>query len=294
MTHESFPMPKTRQDGRKVWLVCNPNSGSNDEAALTEVRDAFAGSGFALERLVRFPDDDAPTPGELDAAGVDMLSVFAGDGTTHAVVAAAKGWGGALLVLPGGTMNMLCKRLHGDADAVTIISRLVPGQLEVSRPTVIRTAYGDALSGALAGPGTVWNEVREAMRALDVVEFVSSTREAISHSANGPKVVCAEANCGREEGYAAITVTPQDDGLQANGYYAESLADFAGQGIALLNRNFRDGPHDDLGLHPSLRLICPAGEKMGLLLDGEPFDGQAEEVFATVPCEVDLVKTKDA
>lgn len=277
----------------KVWLVCNAASGSNDDKAVEELVGAFDDAGLALDRVLRFPDEPAPQPADLDAAGVAMLAVFGGDGTTHSVVTSACGWGGAVLVLPGGTMNMLAKRMHGDVPAPEIVGRLAARELRTVRPCVIRSRHGTGLTGALAGPGTVWNEVREAMRSLNVLELVSSAREAIAQSANGPKVVCAEVDCGREEGYAAITVTPHEDGLQANGYYADSLADYAGQGIALLNRDFRDGPHDELGRHRRLRLVCPTGEPMGLLIDGEPFDGAAEEEFELAACEVDLVTTKE-
>jgi len=287
MTNESATRGKT------AWLVCNPASGSNDEAAVEELSGAFAGAGLDLARIVRFPDDEAPSPADLDAAGVDVLAVFGGDGTTHSIVAAAYGWGGAVLVLPGGTMNLLAKRMHGDAPAPEIVARLAGGNWQTARPKVIRTRHGIGLTGSLAGPGTVWNEVREAMRAANILEFVATAREAISQSASGPKVMCAEVDCGREEGYAAITVVPYEDGLEANGYYAESLGDYAGQGIALLNRNFRDGPHDPLGRHARLRLVCPTGERMGLLVDGEPFDGGAEETFELAECEVDLVTTKE-
>jgi len=277
----------------KVWLVCNPASGSNDEAAVEALAAAVADAGLDLARIVRFPDDGAPEPADLDAAGVDILAVFGGDGTTHSIVAAAYGWGGAVLVLPGGTMNLLAKRMHGEALAPDIIARLIGKKLRTQRPNVIRSRHGIGLTGALAGPGTVWNEVREAMRSANVLDFVATAREAIAQSANGPRVVCAEVDCGREDGYAAITVVPREDGLKANGYYAESLADYAGQGIALLNRDFRNGPHDELGRHERLRLVSPTGEPMGLLIDGEPFDGAAEEIFELGPCEVDLVTTKE-
>ncbi|MCJ2187497.1 acylglycerol kinase family protein [Novosphingobium beihaiensis] len=277
---------------KTVWLVCNEASGSNGQAATGAVKSALDDAGFILGRTISFPEESLPGPDDLDAAGVGMLAVFTGDGSIHAAVERLAGWHGAVLVLPGGTMNMLSKRMHGDVDAPEIISRLAGTPLRRVRPTVIRTRHGMGLTGVLAGPGTIWNEVREALRAADVLELVATTREAISHSANGPKVVCEQVDCGREEGYAAVTVTPHDDGLEANGYYAESLGDYAGQGIALLNRNFRDGPHDELGRHGQVRLVCPDGAPMGLLIDGEPFDGGSAELFEPALCEVDLVTTR--
>ncbi|WP_324697442.1 diacylglycerol/lipid kinase family protein [Novosphingobium aerophilum] len=288
MANRDIPEP------RKTWLVCNAASGSNDDASVAELKEALEQAGFHVERTIRFPDEDAPAPEALDEAGVTLLVTFGGDGTTHSVVARAEGWNGPVLVLPGGTMNLLAKRMHGDVPVADIVGRLEGADLRTRRPTVIRSRHGIGLTGVLAGPGTVWNEVREAMRAVNILEFVATTREAISQSANGPRVFCAQADCGREDGYAAITVNPRDDGLEANGFYAESLADYAGQGIALLNRNFRDGPHDPLGKHERLKLVCPEGEPMGLLIDGEPFDGGTEEEFYLATCEVDLVTTLDA
>jgi len=279
---------------RTVWLVCNPASGSNDEATLDALQQAFADAGKPLARVVRFPDEAVPDPAALDAAGVDLLAVFAGDGTVHSVVTGAYGWGGAVLVLPGGTMNLLAKRMHGDVEATEAVARLGDGTaLKRERPKVVHGRLGEGLSGVLAGPGAVWNDVREAMRANSIVEFVTTAREAISYSANGPRVVCAEVDCGREDGYVAITVVPRDDGLEVKGFYAESLGDYAGQGIALLGRNFRNGPHDELGKHERVRLLSRGGSAMGLLMDGEPHDGAAEEVFELAEIGVDLIATCD-
>lgn len=285
---------ETGLDGMRAVLVCNAASGSNDPQSLADVRKALIDAGMDLVRVIHFPDDVAPGAEALEAQGIDLVVTFGGDGTTHAVITGLFGWSGAALVLPGGTMNLLSRRLHGDATAPDIVARLAKARLKRVRPPVISSGHGIALTGILAGPGAIWNEVREAMREANLLEVVAATREAISYSANGPKVVCEEVDCGRAEGYAAITANPHHGGLEAKGYYADSLADFAGQGIALLNRNFRNGPHDNLGMHERLRLVCPSGEPMGLLIDGEPFNGGAEEVFELASCGLDLLTDADA
>lgn len=279
---------------RRIRLVYNHASGSNDEEAHAELRKAFAEAGLELVGETCFPRDDTPGPQDLDAERVDTLAVFSGDGTLSSVVRGLDGWGGAVLVLPGGTMNMMARRMHGDATAPEIIARLVRGTANRARPSVVRTRYATGLTGILAGPGTAWAEVREAMRDADVVELVSTAKEAIAESAGPSKVVCLDSDCGREEGYTAITITPQNDGLEGAGYYAQGILDYARHGLALLQRDFRSGPHESLGRRPRMRIAALNGQPMGLLIDGEPYDGGVEEEFSLDKSSVDFWVTADA
>lgn len=276
---------------RTVWLVHNQSSGSNDEAALGALRDAFGAAGMSVVHETCFPRDDAPKPAELDAAGADTLAIFAGDGTISSVVAGVTGWSGTVLPLPGGTMNMLARRLHGDSTGPEIVDRFERGVVHKVRPTVLRSRHATGLTGALAGPGTAWADVREAMRDTNIKELISTASDAISSSTAGSKVVCLESDCGRDEGYTAITLTPQDDGIESAGYYTETLADYARHGVALLQRDFRNGPHEVLGVHRSVRLACVSGEPMGLLIDGEPYEGSTEETFELGTSDVDFWAT---
>lgn len=287
-------MSETPSFPSRVWLVCNEASGSNDEAALTALEQDFSQAGLDLVGRTVFPREEPPSCNELDSAGIATLAIFAGDGTIGSIIPRFYGWSGAVLALPGGTMNLLAKRMHGEATPSEIVSAIGEGRGRKVRPSVVRTAYRDAMTGILAGPGTVWNDVREAIRGFEVADFVESATEAIAWSANGPKVICTQADCGRAEGYSAITIVPGEEGLEGNGYYVETVGDYARHGVALLQRDFRNGPHDSLGSHPELQLVCPEGDAMGLLIDGEPFDGAAQENFALAQCGVDLLATADA
>lgn len=304
MTHPSAPVaspeagqpaaPSAAPSAAKVWLVHNKSSGSNDDDALAALRDAFGTAGLNLAGDTCFPRDEAPKPADLDAVGADTLAIFAGDGTISSVVAGLGGWAGAVLPLPGGTMNMLSRRLHGDATPSEIVARFEGGIVHRVRPTVLLTRHAVGLTGALAGPGTAWAEVREAMREPNLKELVSTASEAIASSTGGPKVLCLDVDCGREEGYTAITLTPRDDGIEGAGYYTESLVDYARHGVALLQRDFRNGPNEPLGRHSKMRLCSSDKEPMGLLIDGESYEGGAEEEFELGTSHVDFWATADA
>ncbi|MCP5402009.1 MAG: hypothetical protein H6917_06445 [Novosphingobium sp.] len=137
-----------------AWLIYNAASGRNDPEALAMLDNALGEAGCNLERKIRFPEEDAPEISELRERGVDLVVIFAGDGTISSVVTGLFGWEGRLLVLPGGTMNLLSRRLHGEASAGEIIARLGGSNVRKVRPTIVSSRSGYALTGVLAGPGT--------------------------------------------------------------------------------------------------------------------------------------------
>jgi hypothetical protein len=239
-----------------------------------------------------FPAQDLPTPAILDAAGIDQVAVFAGDGTINTLIAALAGWRGSVLVLPGGTMNLLYHRLHGQRTMEEVLAAVAGGKAGVRRPGVIRCAYGDAFAGMLAGPGTSWGRVREAMREVDMVELAAGTVQAIEQTLNGELIACVEPPLGRREGYPLVMLTPHDSGIEVEGYRAETAAEYLEQAWALLRRNFREGPHEKLGRATSVRLASTEGTPFGLLVDGEQAEGAPEVEFTLAECEVDLVATE--
>ncbi|OBX20022.1 hypothetical protein A9995_05665 [Erythrobacter sp. QSSC1-22B] len=273
----------------KIWLLTNAKSGSNSEAALDELQGHCGTAGLSIERTIRFPDEDIPTASELDAAGIDCLAVFTGDGTLNAAITSLYGWSGAVLVLPGGTMNLLSIRMHGESELATIIERYRRGAMRRWRPQVARCDAGDALAGLLIGPGTAWANVREAMRDGDMAETTAKASAAMTETTEGARVRCAEPRLGRREGYPLIEMTPSHRGMQVDAFHADTPAELAKQGWALLRRSFREGPHDLLGLVDRLVVENCEGEPLGILIDGEPASLGSRAEFGLAPCEVDLL-----
>jgi hypothetical protein len=274
-----------------ICLVTNLASGSNKATALEELEHAAIEAGIRIARRLTLPDDDLPTAAELDAAGIACVAVFAGDGTVNAMVTSLYGWGGAVLVLPGGTMNLLFHRLHGDRDAAAVLGAVAGGAVRRCRPSAVRSEAGDALVEVLAGPATAWSAVREAMRGRDLPGIAGGAAKAIERSVAAPMVTCSNPELGRREGYPMLSLVPRGNRIVVTAYHADSIDEYLAQGIALLRRAFRDGPHDRLGDADRLLLRNVGGEPIGLLLDGEAAEAGIEARFTLARCEVDLLAT---
>nr|WP_166177690.1 acylglycerol kinase family protein [Altererythrobacter segetis] len=277
---------------QRIWLVVNDASGSNDEQAIANLERSCTDAGFALERIIRFPEQPLPTGEGLDRAGMRIIAVFAGDGTVNALVNTLSGWSGKILVLPGGTMNLLYHRLHGDRDAGDVVRIVAAGDARPTRPGVIACRAGTALADVLAGPGTRWYDVREAMREADVLAVAGSAAQALGETLAKPGIACREPALGRAEGYPLVMLTPTDEGLRVCGFYAETPREFLEGSWALLRRRFREGPHDELGLVDRITLVSTVEEPFGVLIDGEKAESPGQAEFRLVPCGVDLLATR--
>ncbi len=273
------------------WLVVNPASGSNTASSSETVAAALTDRGFRVERVIAFPDDALPDIAMLDAAGIALVVVYTGDGSVNALINHLAGWGGAVLVLPGGTMNLLAKRLHRSLEVDAILDLVAGGGAQARRVACVRCEAGLALAGLLVGPGTSWSRVRESMRNFAVAEVAAGAIEAIKHSAAGPYVCAPENSLARDEGYALVELTPGEHGIQSDGYYADAPLDYAGQAWAVLRRRFREGPHDRLGVSERIELASIDGSPLALLIDGEPAECSSPFRFTVEPSGVDLLAT---
>jgi hypothetical protein len=189
-------------------------------------------------------------------------------------------------------MNLLYHRLHGDRPLEEAVRAAANGEARLHRPGAIRGAHGMAYAGILAGPGASWGEVREAMREQAVIELAETAVKAVRETVAGEMIVCREPALGKREGYPLINLTPTDEAIEVDAYYAETTAEYLAHGWALLKRNFRQGPHDRVGLTDRLRLASTQGSAFGLLIDGEQVECGAEEAFALARAEVDLLATQ--
>ena len=138
-------------------------------------------------------------------------------------------------------------------DMEQVVAAVGAGEAALRRPTVIRSAAGTGYAGILAGPGTSWGRVREAMREASVVELAESTIEAIEETLTGEMIRCEAPAFGRREGYPLLCLEPGERAIEVVAYHAETAGEYLEQGWALVRRNFREGPHELLGTAAAVR-----------------------------------------
>lgn len=276
-----------------TWLILNTASGSHDDERQAELLGGLEQAGHAPARIVDCSQEDLPGAEELDAAGIALLVVHGGDGTINSAIAKVQGWGGKVLPLPGGTANLLCRDLFGETEIGDILGHLAGGRLATVRRTCVRGDGWIALAEVLAGPGAAWADVREDMRDGNIANVVKGTIDAASASTTGPMVVLEDPAIGREEGYSGLRMVPEAAGMVVDGYGAAELGDYLKQAVAIIGRDFRNGPHDELGSHSAIACRMTEEAPIALMVDGERRDGGLREQFSLAELAVDLFCLKD-
>ncbi len=197
----------------RLWFITNPQSGSATQEKCAALEAVFDERGLTLAGRTRFPDDAIPDPAALDAADIDTVVLFAGDGTINAALCALAGWDGAFLILPGGTMNMLAKALHGDADPAAIVHAAHHEARRVAMPYVEAGPHRGFV-GLILGPAAHWGRAREAARAGRLARMVGAVRNAWRRTfGRGLRV---RGVPGMDARYQAIFVAPTDTGLRVD------------------------------------------------------------------------------
>jgi len=284
-------LPPVMEHKRKIWLITNTASGRNDGKAVDAIEHSCGACGLIIANRSTFPDEPLPTPDQLSRDGIDLLAIFAGDGTVNGVLKAMSGWDGQVLVLPGGTMNLLFHRLFGDLTLDQVLAAVGRSAVIARRPGIISCVFGHGYAEAMAGPGTSWSGVREAMRGGNLITMAAEAGAALSETVAGAMVACIEPPLGRPEGYPLLMIEAGDTSLRLIAYHAETTGEVFEQAAAMAAHEFRRGPHEVLGEAKEFTLVAPEGEGFGVLLDGERTRATGQARFSLAACEVDLLAT---
>lgn len=260
-------------------LVINVNSGSYDADSCADIRAQLEACGLECTRVIRFPDEELPGPGDLD--GVDILAVYTGDGTINSAMRKLAGWDGAILALPGGTMNLLSRQLYGERPVEDIVAT-APAFKRV-RPPIVEGAGIQALVGIIFGPATAWAGVREDMRRADLQGLTDDVPAAFAETA-GDEMVGIQGSDAR---YPAIYLSPAGNQLLVRGFLLDNAAQILRHGFAWLAKDFREGPNERVGKFDEV--VIDATGTVGMLFDGEAGETKAGERFRAAEAPVDFL-----
>lgn len=151
----------------KVIALINTAASSVGPNGRLRIKGVLGELGLADAEIVMFdPDAASAQMAGLISREPDLLIVWGGDGTHRTALSIAGPGYGNLLLLPGGTMNLLTKWIHGHASWDTTLRTAVAG-----RTTRLLDAgrVGDALffCALLAGAPARFAQAREDVRVGD-------------------------------------------------------------------------------------------------------------------------------
>jgi hypothetical protein len=251
---------------KRTLLVINNNSGNASSIDEDVLAAAFVAGGFQIEGQISLPEDELPLRIEVEKQGYDTVAVCAGDGTVSTLCSNLAGWQGEVLVLPGGTMNLLSRRLHGERLLPDLLEMLPQISAEAASVPVVTVGNTEIFTGLTVGPSTRWGKVREGIRQADITSLSETVPEAWSETL-GDEGVWLEGDM--RQSYAGIFIEPRDaQNLRVIAFKADSLGDMVNHGLAWLRHDFRKGPRDELGVMQSATIVGDQ-KQTGTLVDGE-------------------------
>lgn len=255
------PAPHPPEPARplgRVWLVANRASRSTDEGRIVALEAALADAGATIAGNSNFPLEPAPDAAAL--AGIDTLVVMGGDGTLGAASAAAKGWEGQFLVIPGGTMNLLPKAQHGNATLEAIVA--AAGQGVLTHVPVVRAGGHTSYCRIITGPLTRWARARENARHGRIWRVWQAVRLALARGFLGGVKVAGQP--GRHPG---VLVMPGEHGLEVALFSGRGLTDAMAVAVNWLLNDWRDAAAVTAFTAPEL--VVGRRRTVRCLFDGE-------------------------
>lgn len=266
----------------KLAAVINPMSRSVPENAAAALEAVVRGAGHNLVQLGCSADNLLSNVQAAAASDADAVIAWGGDGTLACTLTACGPSGPPVLVLPGGTMNMLPHRLHGnESDWRDVLERVL--RAPVAEPISAGTA-GDHrfYVAALFGKLTAVADSREAVRKGDVLEAAQAvlsgdvldceTRLRItSRHRMGEQMINAVA--------AAVGVSSeQAAALEVAAIDPESTLEMLATAVDALIHGWRKAKPVERDVSHSLTIHDLSGDPIPATLDGEPvlFDTPVE------------------
>lgn len=223
-------------------MITNPSSGSASEAKCAAIEAIFEEQGLELVGRTTFPEEGMPSVEDLIAAKVDTVVLFAGDGTVNAAACKYDKWHGKALILPGGTMNVLAKRLHALTDPHDIVHAAHEKPVLRTLPFV-ESGPHRAFCALIVGPAAAWAGAREAVRYRHFKRLIRAVRVAWARTWS--RGVTLFDGTRKRRNYKALLIAPEDGWLKITAFSADSFRETLRLGWEWLMGNIHNAPTVD-------------------------------------------------
>lgn len=163
----------------KTIALFNPNSGSVSADGGERLRAALESAGVRGAEILQTDGDDFF--GQLKKVAEqepDLFVVWGGDGTLKGALETVGQATPNLLLLPGGTMNLLTKSIHGEKAWDQIVKDVIASPKRMTLPA---GKVDDELffCAMLAGAPAHFADARESLRRGDLVKAATEAKAAI-------------------------------------------------------------------------------------------------------------------
>jgi diacylglycerol kinase family enzyme len=265
----------------KSIALFNPKSGSVPADARERLTAVLEEAGVKGAELIETdPTDCDGQLRKLAETAPDLFVVWGGDGTIRAALSLVGPSTPNLVLLPGGTMNLLPRAIHGEKpwDAVLRDVLAAPKRTDLSAGEVNGQRFYCAM---LAGAPAHFAEVRESLRRGEIVKAAAATTSAIevlksmhleASYKDGYAFTDARLPTSSVVGALVGSLTKAGEGMEV-----ASLANPTATGA--LNvvwtsffTDWRNAPGVEVAPATSLTISGGDGQDIPIIADGEPVD----------------------
>jgi diacylglycerol kinase family enzyme len=169
-----------------------------------------------------------------------------------------------MLVLPGGTMNMLAKAIHASVDGPAIVHAAAKGAEDIALPYVEAGPHR-AFVALIVGPVAAWGHAREAVRAGRIARLRRAVRLAFHRSLSRGVTVAGAARARRRQ--HAVVLMPQQEAMEVSAIGFDGWIGIARLGMTWLAGDWRAAPH--VAVSHRTEAVIAGAKTIHALFDGE-------------------------
>jgi len=268
----------------KVGAIVNTSSGSCDLESEEKMLNTLKGAGIAEPRIwCGRADQMAPFFAEAVGQKLDVLLVLGGAGTIRTAAEGCTQEGQYLILLPGGTLNMLSRALYGDLSWEDTLKNIL------AAPSVRALSGGHVADkqffiAAIVGAPSLWADARESIREGEIVDAIKKGGVAFQNMFE-TKVQYLISGKIKGEAEAVALICPlisegmsdSEQALEAAVIDVESAAAVIGLATAAAFGKWRDDRN--IRLTKTKRVTVQSSKDIPAILDGERVNlGRSAEI----------------